>query len=93
MDFLDIGGGFTLICPGTGKNFEEVAPMIGKLLDEVFPEPNIQIIAEPGRYIVESIAFMASKIIGQKTLRNGDRHYYVNNGIYQGYTVRIFGEE
>ena len=67
--------------------------MIGKLLDEVFPEPNIQIIAEPGRYIVESIAFMASKIIGQKTLRNGDRHYYVNNGIYQGYTVRIFGEE
>ena len=64
MDFLDIGGGFTLICPGTGKNFEEVAPMIGKLIDDVFPEPNIQIIAEPGRYIVESMAFMASRVIG-----------------------------
>ena len=24
---------------------------------------------------------------------NGSRNYYVNNGIYQGYTVRIFGEE
>jgi len=82
MDFLDIGGGFTLIYPGTGKNFDEVAPMISNLLDEIFPEPNIQIIAEPGRFIVESVAFMASRVIGQKTLKNGDRHYYVNNGIY-----------
>ena len=41
MDFLDIGGGFSLICPNTGKNFDEVAPMIGKLLDDVFPEEDI----------------------------------------------------
>ena len=26
MDFLDIGGGFTLIVPGEGKNFDDVAP-------------------------------------------------------------------
>lgn len=93
MDFLDIGGGFTLIFPDTGKNFDEVAPMIGNLLDEIFPEPNIRIIAEPGRYVVESVVYMASKIIGSKIMKSGDRHYYVNNGIYQGYTVRIFGEE
>ena len=28
MDFIDIGGGFTMIYPGTGKNFNEVAPLI-----------------------------------------------------------------
>ena len=33
MNFLDIGGGFTYIFPGTGKNFDEVAPIIGKLID------------------------------------------------------------
>lgn len=92
MDFLDIGGGFTLICPGTGKNFDEVAPLIGKSLDKIFPEKHIRVIAEPGRYVCETVCYLASAIIGQKNI-NGNRHYYINNGIYQGYTVRNFGEE
>jgi len=65
MDFLDIGGGFTLILPGSGKNFEEVAPLIQQLLDELFPEEEgVRIIAEPGRYICESVCYLASRIIG-----------------------------
>ena len=42
---------------------------------------------------MESVVFLASRIIGQKILKSGDRHYYVNNGVYQGYTVRVFGEQ
>ena len=34
MDFLDLGGGFTLIHDEKIKNFPYVAPLIGKLLDE-----------------------------------------------------------
>lgn len=92
MDFIDIGGGFTLICPGTGKNFNEVAPLISKTLDKVFPEKHIRVIAEPGRFVCETVCYLASAIIGQKNI-NGNRHYYINNGIYQGYTVRLFGED
>lgn len=82
MDFLDIGGGFTLILPNSDKNFEDVAPVIGGLIDELFPEPSVRVIAEPGRYICESVTYLASSIIGQKTLKSGARHYYINNGIY-----------
>jgi len=64
MDLLDIGGGFTLILPNSTKNFEEVAPIIGELLDELFPEDYIRVIAEPGRYVVESVVYLASMIIG-----------------------------
>lgn len=64
MDFLDIGGGFTLITPDTGKNFEEVAPAIGAILNEHFPEPHVKIIAEPGRYISEDICHLVCRIIG-----------------------------
>lgn len=81
MDFLDIGGGFTFIYPGTGKNFDEVAPLISKTLDKVFPEKHIRVIAEPGRYVCESACYLACMIIGKKKL-NGNRHYYINNGIF-----------
>ena len=93
MDLLDIGGGFTLIMPNSSKNFDEVAPRINTLLETHFPEDSVQIIAEPGRYICESVVYLASCIIGQKTLKSGNRHYYLNNGIYQGYMVRMFGED
>jgi diaminopimelate decarboxylase len=76
-----------------GKNFDEVAPKIGALVEKLFPDRSIRVIAEPGRYICESVCFLASRIIGKKVLGSGKHHYYVNNGIYTGYTVRVFGEE
>ena len=85
MDFLDIGGGFTLIHDEDEKNFHYVGPQVGKILDEVFPSPEVQIVAEPGRYVSESVSYLLSRIIGQKTFDNGSRHYYCNNGIFQGY--------
>ena len=51
MDLVDLGGGFTYILPGTGKNFDEVAPLIGKLVDKLFPDPSIRIIGEPGTFV------------------------------------------
>ena len=92
MDLVDIGGGFTLITPNTTKNFEEVAPKIATLVEDLFPQKHIKIIAEPGRYISEGVCYLACKIIGQKTTTDGLRHYYINNGIFQGHMWRTFGE-
>lgn len=93
MRFLDIGGGFTMLSPSRERNFLAVAPKIAALIDKEFPDPDIQVIGEPGRYICESVVYLASKIIGTKVMPNGHHHYYVNNGIYQGYMVRVFGED
>jgi len=66
MDFLDIGGGFTMVAEMQAKNFEVVAPIIAGLVDKIFPEKHIQVIAEPGRYISESVVYHVATIIGQK---------------------------
>ena len=93
MDFLDLGGGFTLIHAEKIKNFPYVAPLIGKLLDDLFPSRQVQVIAEPGRYVMESACYLLTRIIGQKVMGDGKRHYYINNGLYQGYMVKQFGED
>jgi len=64
MNFLDIGGGFTLIHDEDIKNMPYVAPLIGKLLDELFPDPKMTIVAEPGRYISESVCYLLTRVIG-----------------------------
>ena len=94
MDLVDIGGGFTYIFPGTGRNFDEVGPSIGKLIDQLFPDPSIRIIGEPGRFISESSVYVASQVIGKKNLPDGkSKEYFINNGIYQSYSVRVWGED
>ena len=92
MDLLDIGGGFTqCLEQEEGKNFDQVAPRIANMIDELF-EDEIQVIAEPGRLLSESYSHLVSNIIGTKVI-NGTRNYYVNTGLYQAYFYpRIYGE-
>lgn len=93
MDLIDIGGGFTLVSKFAERNFDHVAPKIGAMLDKHFPEPSIRCIAEPGRYISESVVYLTSNIIGSKTLASGTHHYYLDSGVYQGYALRPYGED
>uniref|UniRef100_A0A672I0C6 ornithine decarboxylase n=1 Tax=Salarias fasciatus TaxID=181472 RepID=A0A672I0C6_SALFA len=86
MSLLDIGGGFT----GTDQ-------VINESLDEFFPsESGVRIIAEPGRYFVESAFTLAVNVIAKKTVMNEteensdntesgpDRtmEYYINDGVF-----------
>ena len=64
LDLIDIGGGFSMVNSDHDKNFDYVAPLISSTLEHYFPEKKIRIIAEPGRYISESVCFLASTIIG-----------------------------
>ena len=62
MNFLDIGGGFSqsyYAVKDETKSFRSVAPKIAAKLDELFPE-DLQIIAEPGTYLCESVVYMLS---------------------------------
>jgi len=88
MNLLDIGGGFPAPYDDSVKPFRELAKTINHELDRLFPK-NIQILAEPGRFLVATAAMAVSKIIG-KAVRDGKLCYYINDGVYHTFSGVIF---
>jgi ornithine decarboxylase len=88
MNLLDIGGGFPAPYDDSVKPFRELASLINRELDRLFPK-NIQILAEPGRFMVATAAIAVSKIIG-KAVREGKLCYYINDGVYHTFSGVIF---
>jgi ornithine decarboxylase len=88
MNLLDIGGGFPAPYDDTVKPFRELASIINRELNRLFPK-NIQILAEPGRFLCATAATAVSKIIG-KAMREGKLCYYVNDGVYHTFSGVIF---
>ncbi|OMO75459.1 Ornithine/DAP/Arg decarboxylase [Corchorus olitorius] len=74
---LNIGGGFT-----AGPQFAEAASAVKSALQAYFPnEPDLTVIAEPGRFFAETAFTLATNIIG-KRVRGDLREYWINDGIY-----------
>ena len=88
MNLLDIGGGFPAPYDATVKPFRELAGIINRELNRLFPK-NIQILAEPGRFLCATAATAVSKIIG-KAVREGKLCYYINDGVYHTFSGVIF---
>jgi len=88
LKLLDIGGGFPAHYDDTIPAFKTLAKAINPELDRLFPPP-IEILAEPGRFLVASAATAISKIIG-KAVREGKLCYYVNDGVYHTFSGVIF---
>ena len=88
MNLLDIGGGFPAPYDDSVKPCRELARTINHELDRLFPK-NIQILAEPGRFLVATAATAVSKIIG-KAVRDGKLCYYINDGVYHTFSGVIF---
>jgi len=88
LKLLDIGGGFPAHYDDTIPAFKTLAKAINPELDRLFPSP-IEILAEPGRFLVASAATAISKIIG-KAVREGKLCYYVNDGVYHTFSGVIF---
>ena len=88
MNLLDIGGGFPAPYDESVKPFEELAVKINAELDRLFPK-DIQILAEPGRYMVATAGTAVSKIIG-KAVRDGKICYYIDDGVYNTFSGIIF---
>ena len=88
MNLLDIGGGFPAPYDSTVRPIKELARIINTEIDRLFPK-NIQVLAEPGRFLVASAGYAVSKIIG-KAVRDGKTSYYINDGVYHTYSGVIF---
>jgi len=88
LKLLDIGGGFPAPYDDSVQPFGELAPLLSSELDRLFPE-SIEVIAEPGRFIVATAATLVAEVIG-KAVRNGKLCYYVNDGIYHTYSGILF---
>jgi ornithine decarboxylase len=88
MNLVDIGGGFPAPYDASVKPFRELARVINGELDRLFP-PEIQILAEPGRFLSASAGYAVSKVIG-KAVRDGKTCYYINDGVYHTYSGVIF---
>ena len=88
MFLLDIGGGFPAPYDATVKPFRELARLINAEIDRLFPK-DIQILAEPGRFMVATAGTAVSKIIG-KAVRNGKLCYYLDDGVYHTFSGIIF---
>src|SRR6202050_4678091 len=88
LKLIDIGGGFPAHYDATVPPFIKVAKMINAELDRLFPQP-IEILAEPGRFLIASAATSVAKIIG-KAVRGGKLSYYLDDGVYQTFSGIIF---
>ncbi|HUI06375.1 MAG TPA: type III PLP-dependent enzyme [Verrucomicrobiae bacterium] len=88
MNLLDIGGGFPAPYDARVKPFRDLARIINRELDRLFPG-DVQILAEPGRFMVATAGQAISKIIG-KAVRDGKLCYYIDDGVYHTFSGVIF---
>jgi len=88
MKLLDIGGGFPARYDRQVRPFRELARIITSELDRLFPK-KMEILAEPGRFMVATAATLVAEVIG-KARRDGKRCYYLDDGVYHTYSGIIF---
>lgn len=88
IKILDIGGGFPAPYNKHVKPFPELARVINAEIDRLFA-PDIQILAEPGRFLVATSATSVARVIG-KAIRNGKRCYYIDDSVYHTFSGIIF---
>src|SRR6185436_6353159 len=88
IKILDIGGGFPAHYDEHVKPFSQLARKINAEIARLFPE-NIQILAEPGRFLVATAAYSVARIIG-KAVRDGKRCYYIDDSVYHTFSGIIF---
>jgi ornithine decarboxylase len=88
IKILDIGGGFPAPYNKHVKPFRELARVINAEIDRLFA-PDIQILAEPGRFLVATAATSMARVIG-KAVRDGKPCYYIDDSVYHTFSGIIF---
>ncbi len=87
LRILDIGGGFPI--PAVNENIDVLSMtcQISALLTELFPD--IEIWAEPGRFICGTAVNLITKVIGVQK-RNNQQWYFLDDGLYGTFSGVIF---
>lgn len=89
---LDIGGGFPVKYSADVKSFAALAKTLNAEIKRLFGKENIQVIAEPGRFMVATACVLVTKIIG-KAVRDGKTCYYLDDGVYHTFSGQIYDHQ
>jgi ornithine decarboxylase len=88
VKILDIGGGFPAHYEKNVQPLRELARRLNSEFDRLFP-PHIEILAEPGRFMVATAATLVAEVVG-KARRDGKQCYYINDGVYHTFSGILF---
>jgi ornithine decarboxylase len=88
LKIVDIGGGYPVPYDAQVPKFEALARIINAECQRLFPE-DVEIIAEPGRFIVATAARLITQIIG-KARRDGKIFYHINDGVYHTFSGVVY---
>jgi ornithine decarboxylase len=88
VNLIDIGGGFPVPYDPQVPGFEKLAAILNSEFKRLFPD-DIEILAEPGRFIVATAAVLVSEIIG-KARRDGKVFYHINDGVYHTFSGVVY---
>uniref|UniRef100_A0A6M2DSV2 ornithine decarboxylase n=1 Tax=Xenopsylla cheopis TaxID=163159 RepID=A0A6M2DSV2_XENCH len=96
FDLLDIGGGY----PGnSGTSINAIAEVVNCALGDFFPDPDITVIAEPGRYFVASAYTLTCNVHSKREIFNPKdgslKHtmYYLNDGVYGSFNCLLYDHQ
>jgi len=87
LSTLDIGGGFPVTYTKQVMPIDQFCVPINEALNEL-PE-TVQVIAEPGRFIVAQAVTSVASVMGQAE-REGQIWYYLDDGIYGSFSGLLF---
>jgi ornithine decarboxylase len=88
LKILDIGGGFPVPYNGQVPPFRALARILNSELKRLFPQ-DMEILAEPGRFMVATAVTSIAKVIG-KAVRDGKPCYYIDDSVYHTFSGLIF---
>jgi ornithine decarboxylase len=88
IKILDIGGGFPAPYNAHVPPIEALARKLNAEIKRLFPG-DIEILAEPGRFLVASAATLVARVIG-RTYRDGKTGYYIDDSVYHTFSGMIF---
>ncbi len=88
VNLVDIGGGFPVPYDPQVPEFGRLASLLNSEFERLFPA-DIEILAEPGRFIVATAAVLIAEIIG-KARRDGKVFYHLNDGVYHSFSGVVY---
>ena len=88
LNLVDIGGGFPVPYDADTPKFESLAALLNSEFARLFPS-DIEILGEPGRFIIATAATLVTEIIG-RARREGKVFYHINDGVYHTFSGVVY---